>query len=71
MGPLLPNSWPNTAPDWSIIQVSRPGAPTAQDVAPTTLGELCSLATRFAVYSRRIAVEALATPFASPEFMRR
>jgi uncharacterized protein (DUF1800 family) len=83
MGPLLPNGWPDTAPDWvsgegllkradwAMIQASRPGAPTADAVADATLGDLCSPSTRAAIRACPTQSEALATLFASPEFMRR
>ena len=83
MGPLLPNGWPDTAPDWlsgeallkradwAMTQASRPGAPTADAVAQATLGDLCSPSTRDAIKACPNQAEALATLFASPEFMRR
>jgi len=81
--PLLPNGWPDTAPDWlageallkradwSMTQAIRPGAPAAQAVVDATLGDLCSASTRAAINAAPTAPEALATLFASPEFMRR
>jgi uncharacterized protein (DUF1800 family) len=83
MGPILPNGWPDTAADWlsgeailkradwAITQASRPGAPTADAVAQATLGDLCSAATRTAINACPTPAEALATLFASPEFLRR
>jgi uncharacterized protein (DUF1800 family) len=81
--PLLPNGWPDTADawlageallkraDWAMTQTSRSGAPAAQAVADATLGDLCSTSTRTAFTSCPTPAEALATLFASPEFMRR
>jgi uncharacterized protein (DUF1800 family) len=81
--PLLPNGWPDTASDWiagepllkradwAMTQASRPNAPPAEAVAAATLGALCSADTRAAVGRCPSAAEALATLFASPEFMRR
>lgn len=83
MSPLLPNGWPDTAADWlsgeallkradwAVIQASRPGAPAAEAVADATLGNLCSASTRAAIKACPTPAEALATLFASPEFMRR
>jgi uncharacterized protein (DUF1800 family) len=83
MDPLLPNGWPDTAPDWvsgepllkradwAMTQASRPGAPTAEAVVAATLGDLCSPSTHAAIKACPNATEALATVFASPEFMRR
>jgi uncharacterized protein (DUF1800 family) len=83
MSPLLPNGWPDTAPDWlsgepllkradwAMTQASRPGAPAADAVARATLGDLCSASTRAAIKACPNPAEALATLFASPEFMRR
>jgi uncharacterized protein (DUF1800 family) len=83
MGPLLPNGWPDTADewvsgeallkraDWAMTQASRPGAPAAEAVADATLGDLCSPSTRAAIKACPTPAEALATLFASPEFMRR
>ena len=83
MSPVLPNGWPDTADDWlsgepllkradwAMTQASRPGAPTAQAVADATLGDLCSQTTRAAIKACANPAEALATLFASPEFMRR
>jgi uncharacterized protein (DUF1800 family) len=83
MGPLLPNGWPDTASDWisgealltradwAMTQAGRPGAPPADAVAAATLGELYSRSTRDAVQSCPNPPEALATLFASPEFLRR
>jgi uncharacterized protein (DUF1800 family) len=83
MGPLLPNGWPDTAADWisgealltradwAMTQAVRSGAPAVDTVAAATLGELCSGPTRDAVRSCPNPAEALATLFASPEFMRR
>jgi len=81
--PLLPNGWPDTAADWisgeallkradwAMTQASRPGAPAAEAVADATLGGLCSVSTRAAVRACPTPGEALATLFASPEFLRR
>jgi uncharacterized protein (DUF1800 family) len=83
MGPILPNGWPDIATDWisgeallqradwSMTQATRAGAPTADTVAVATLGDLCSETTRAAVKSCPNPLEALATLFASPEFVRR
>jgi uncharacterized protein (DUF1800 family) len=83
MGPLLPNGWPDTAADWisgeailkradwAMTQASRPGAPAADAVADATLGDLCSGSTRSAIKACPTPAEALATLFASPEFLRR
>ncbi len=83
MSPLLPNGWPDTAPDWlsgeallkradwAMIQASRSGAPAAQAVADATLGALCSASTHAAIKACPTPAEALATLFASPEFIRR
>jgi uncharacterized protein (DUF1800 family) len=83
MGPILPNGWPDTAADWlsgeailkradwAMTQASRPGAPTAEAVADATLGDLCSASTRTALKACATPAEALATLFASPEFLRR
>ncbi|WP_158923707.1 DUF1800 family protein [Acidisphaera sp. S103] len=83
MGPILPNGWPETADDWlsggalleradwAMTQASRPGAPAAERVAETTLGDHCSPSTRAAMKACPTPTEALATLFASPEFMRR
>jgi uncharacterized protein (DUF1800 family) len=83
MSPLLPNGWPETADawlsgeallkraDWAMTQASRSGAPSARAVADATLGELCSKSTRDAIDACPTPAEALATLFASPEFMRR
>jgi uncharacterized protein (DUF1800 family) len=83
MAPLLPNGFPDTAPDWlagepmlkradwAMTQAARPGAPTAEAVADATLGDLCSPSTRAAIKACPNPAEALATLFASPEFMRR
>jgi uncharacterized protein (DUF1800 family) len=83
MGPLLPNGWPDTIDgwlsgeallkraDWAMTQASRSGAPTAEAVATATLGDLCSAPTRAAINACPTPAEALATLFASPEFMRR
>jgi uncharacterized protein (DUF1800 family) len=83
MDPLLPNGWPDTADDWlsgepllkradwAMTQASRPGAPTSDSVAAATLGGLCSQSTRTAIKACPNPAEALATLFASPEFMRR
>ena len=83
MSAMLPNGWPDTAPDWmsgeailkradwAMTQASRPGAPPAEAVLAATLGELCSAATRRAVKALPEPAEALATVFASPEFLRR
>jgi uncharacterized protein (DUF1800 family) len=81
--PLLPNGWPDAASewlsgeallkraDWAMTQAARPGAPTAAAVADATLGDLCSPSTRAAIKACPTPAEALATLFASPEFMRR
>jgi uncharacterized protein (DUF1800 family) len=83
MDPLLPNGWPDTADDWlsgesllkradwAMTQASRPGAPTADSIVAATLGDLCSQFTRTAIKACPNPAEALATLFASPEFMRR
>ncbi|WP_428488151.1 DUF1800 domain-containing protein [Rhodopila sp.] len=83
MGPMLPNGWPDTAPDWlsgeallkradwAMTQACRTGSPTADAVMTATLGDLCSSATRSAVARCPTPTEALATVFASPEFVRR
>lgn len=83
MGPLLPNGWPDTATDWlageallkradwAYTQAARAGAPTAEAVASSTLGDLCSRSTRSAFQRCPTPAEALATLLASPEFMRR
>lgn len=83
MGPLLPNGWPDTADDWifgeallkradwAVTQAARPEAPAAEAVAPATLGRLCSASTLSAIRACPNRAEALATLFASPEFMRR
>jgi uncharacterized protein (DUF1800 family) len=83
MGPILPNGWPETADDWlaggsllkradwAMTQASRPGAPAAGMVAQATLGDHCSPSTRAAMKACPTPAEALATLFASPEFMRR
>jgi uncharacterized protein (DUF1800 family) len=83
MAPMLPNGWPDTADawfsgeallkraDWAMTQACRPGAPTAQDVADATLGDLCSPSTRAAIEACATPAEALATLFASPEFLRK
>jgi uncharacterized protein (DUF1800 family) len=83
LNPLLPNGWPDTASDWlfgeailkradwAMTQASRPGAPTAEAVADATLGDLCSASTRTALKACATPAEALATLFASPEFLRR
>jgi uncharacterized protein (DUF1800 family) len=83
MSPLLPNGWPDTASDWlsgeallkradwAVTQASRPGAPTAKAVADASLGNLCSASTRTAMNACSTPTEALATLFASPEFLRR
>jgi uncharacterized protein (DUF1800 family) len=81
--PILPNGWPDTTDawlsgeailkraDWAMTQASRPGAPTAEAVADATLGDLCSASTRTAIKACPTPAEALATLFASPEFLRR
>jgi uncharacterized protein (DUF1800 family) len=81
--PLLPNGWPDTAADWvagepllkradwAMTQASRPNAPSAEAVAAATLGDLCSPSTRQAIARCPTPAEALATLFASPEFLRR
>jgi uncharacterized protein (DUF1800 family) len=81
--PLLPNGWPDTAADWvagepllkradwAMTQALRPNAPSADAVASATLGELYSSTTRAAVTQCPNRTEALATLFASPEFLRR
>jgi uncharacterized protein (DUF1800 family) len=81
--PLLPNGWPDTAADWlsgeavlkradwAMTQALRPGAPAADAVAAATIGDVCSAATRAAIDRCPTPAEALATLFASPEFMRR
>jgi uncharacterized protein (DUF1800 family) len=83
MGPVLPNGWPDTASDWlsgeallmradwAMTQSARPGAPSAEAVASATLGELCSDTTYSAIRNCPTPAEALATLFASPEFVRR
>jgi len=83
MCPLLPNGWPDTADawlsgesllkraDWAMTQASRPGAPPVDGVVEATLGDLCSQSTRAAIKACPNPAEALATLFASPEFMRR
>jgi uncharacterized protein (DUF1800 family) len=83
MGPLLPNGWPDTAPDWlsgeallkradwAMTQASRPGAPAVDAVATGSLGGLCSQSTRSAIQDCPTPPEALATLFVSPEFLRR
>jgi uncharacterized protein (DUF1800 family) len=83
MAPILPNGWPDTAPDWlsgeallkradwAMTQASRPGAPPAEAVADATIGPLCSANTRAAIKACPTPAEALATLFASPEFLRR
>lgn len=83
MGPLLPNGWPDTASDWisgeallqradwAMTQAVRPGAPSAETVGAATLGELYTRSTREAVQRCPSPPEALATLFASPEFVRR
>jgi uncharacterized protein (DUF1800 family) len=83
MDPILPNGWPDTAPDWiageailkradwAMTQASRPGAPTADRVMATALGNRCSATTRAAVGRCPNPAEALATVFISPEFLRR
>jgi uncharacterized protein (DUF1800 family) len=81
--PLLPNGWPDTAADWlsgeallrradwAMTQASRTGAPTAEAVAEATIGDVCSPSTRAAIKACPNPAEALATLFASPEFLRR
>ena len=54
-----------------MTQASRPGAPSADAVADATLGDLCSASTRTALKTCPTPAEALATLFASPEFLRR
>jgi uncharacterized protein (DUF1800 family) len=54
-----------------MTQASRPGAPSAEAVADATLGDLCSPTTRAAIKACPTPAEALATLFASPEFLRR
>jgi uncharacterized protein (DUF1800 family) len=83
MSPLLPNGWPDTATDWlsgegllkradwAVTQASRSGAPGVDAVAMATVGDLCSASTRAAIKACPNSAEALATLFASPEFMRR
>jgi uncharacterized protein (DUF1800 family) len=83
MDPILPNGWPDTAPDWvtgeailkradwAMTQTRRPGAPAADSVIATALGNLCSDTTRAAVARCPNPAEALATVFVSPEFLRR
>lgn len=83
MSPLLPNGWPDTAADWisgeallkradwAMTQASRPGAPTADAVIEATIADVISASTLKAVRSASTPAEALATVFASPEFMRR
>lgn len=81
--PVLPNGWADTATDllsgetllkradWAMTQALRPGARSADEVASATLGDLCSLTTRAAIKNCPTPAEALATLFASPEFVRR
>jgi uncharacterized protein (DUF1800 family) len=81
--PVFPNGWPDTAADWisgeallkradwAMTQAGRAGAPPAEAVVDNTLGDLCSAATRTAMRACPSQSEALATVFASPEFMRR
>jgi len=83
MTPLLPNGWPDTAADWvsgeallkradwAMNQATRTDAPAANAVIDATLGSACSATTREAVARCANPAEALATVFASPEFMRR
>ena len=83
MGPLLPNGWPDTATDWisgpallaradwAMTQATRPGAPGADTIAAATLADLCTRSTHDAIRGCPNPPEALATLFASPEFMRR
>jgi uncharacterized protein (DUF1800 family) len=54
-----------------MTQASRLGAPAADAVAAATIGDVCSAATRAAIARCPTPAEALATLFASPEFMRR
>jgi uncharacterized protein (DUF1800 family) len=80
---ILPNGWADTAndwiageailkrADWAMTQASRPGAPRADAVIAATLGDLCSGTTRAAIERCPNPVEALATLFVSPEFLRR
>ncbi len=81
--PLLPNGWPDTAADWisgeallkradwAMTRASRPGAPAADAVIEATIAGVVSASTLKAVRSCPTPAEALATVFASPEFMRR
>jgi uncharacterized protein (DUF1800 family) len=83
MAPILPNGWPDAASDWlsgeallkradwAVTQASRLGAPTADAVTDATIGDLCSASTRAAIKACGTPAEALATLFASPEFLRR
>jgi uncharacterized protein (DUF1800 family) len=80
---LLPNGWPDTASDWisgeailkradfAMGQSGRPNAPRADDVIAAALGDDCSATTRASVASCPNPIEALATLFVSPEFLRR
>ena len=81
--PVLPNGWGGTAADllsgemllkradWAMTQASRPDARAAEEIASATLGDLCSPTTRAAMQKCPTPAEALATLFASPEFVRR
>jgi hypothetical protein len=81
--PLLPNGWPDTAADWlsgeavlrradwAMTQAVRPGAPSAEAVAEATVGDVLSASTLAAMRTCPNPAEALATLFASPEFLRR
>jgi uncharacterized protein (DUF1800 family) len=79
----LPNGWPDTAADWiggeALLRradwawdlAGNPAAPSAEDVAARTLGDLLGPATRARLPVAASRREALALLLASPEFMRR
>jgi uncharacterized protein (DUF1800 family) len=54
-----------------MTQALRSGAPNAEAVADATIGDVCSPSTRAAIKACPTPAEALATLFASPEFLRR
>jgi uncharacterized protein (DUF1800 family) len=79
----LPNGWPDTAADWVAGEAllrradwawelaGNPAAPSADDVAPRTLGDLLSADTKARLGNAASRREALALLLSSPEFMRR
>jgi uncharacterized protein (DUF1800 family) len=79
----LPNGWPDTAADWVAGEAllrradwvwelaGNPAAPSADDVAARTLGNLLSADTRARLANASSRREALALLLSSPEFMRR